>query len=126
MHSFEVESELPAKASEVLAWLSRPRAFERLLPPWWDAEVVQRYGKPSTVGTLEVQLGSKRRTTPLKFSFRDYNPDLGFSTVIENADRGSWELAISCLSSEGERCRLVERFSGYTVDGTTFSGDRVR
>jgi hypothetical protein len=59
MFSFERRSEISAPVEELFAWHTRPRAFERLIPPWEKIKVLEKQGA-ITDGSrlvLEVQLG---------------------------------------------------------------------
>lgn len=62
MPQFVHESEIPFPVSEVFAWHMRPRALERLLPPWEDVRVVSREGGIDDGGLVRV----RARRGPLK------------------------------------------------------------
>ena len=54
----ERASRLPCSADMAFAWHERPGAFERLMPPWEHAEVVERTGGIKDGGRVVVRVGA--------------------------------------------------------------------
>ncbi len=83
------ESPMPASASELFDWHSRPGAFERLCPPWQSIEIEQ----PATVENGS-QARLRMRKGPLSFRWiaehRDVEPGRGFTDVQRSGPFSRW------------------------------------
>ncbi|MEL6180004.1 MAG: TIGR01777 family oxidoreductase [Myxococcota bacterium] len=56
MAEVEFKSSVEASAQELFAWHSRPGAFERLVPPWDNIEVVERQGTITDGSRLKMRI----------------------------------------------------------------------
>jgi uncharacterized protein (TIGR01777 family) len=105
---FTRESTLPHSAEKVFAWHSRPGAFERLVPPWSSARVVERRGgiENGSRVTLELPVGP----THVRWiaEHRDYLAGRQFTDVQIEGPFSRWE-HIHQMAPEGpDSCRLTD------------------
>ena len=90
MPRFVHEAEIPFPVGEVFAWHMRPRALERLLPPWDDVRVVAREG--SIDGGGEVTIRARRGPVKADLTVRHtaFEPDRRFRDEQVRGPLGSW------------------------------------
>lgn len=106
-HSFELAIELPVSAEAAYEWHTRPGAFERLLPPWESAHIVERRGGfESGSVVLEVALGPVRRRWVARH--RDAVPGRQFVDEQAEGPFDSW-VHIHRFDPLGpDRCRMTD------------------
>lgn len=84
------EMELPFPVERVWEWHMRPRALERLMPPWEDARVVGREGGIHDGGLVHVRV----RRGPVKVDFKArhtaYEEGRFFQDEQESGPMGAW------------------------------------
>lgn len=122
----ERTSRLPASAEEVFAWHMRPGAFERLLPPWERAEVVERSGPLQDGARVVLRL----RLGPASFRWvalhRDFVPGRQFVDQQVEGPFTSW-VHVHRFEPEGpSACRITDRVECTPPPGAAVAGWLVR
>ena len=106
---FVFRSRIAAPADEVFRWHERPRAFERLAPPWQRIEVVDRQGSIQSGDrvTLRQSLG------PLKIAWRlehrDYIAGRQFRDCQLSGPFRSWTHTHTIEPDGPDACYLHDR-----------------
>ena len=99
---------LPQSPAEVHAWHARPGAFERLLPPWERAEVIERTGglEPGARTVVRFRAGP----VPLRWVavHRDHEPGRRFVDEQVSGPFAHWVHTHDFLP-EGSGTRIVDR-----------------
>ena len=90
MPRFVHETELPFPAADVFAWHMRPRALERLLPPWDDVRVVSREGAIEDGGVVTVRARRGPVKADLTVRHTAFERDRMFRDEQVSGPLGSW------------------------------------
>jgi len=122
----ERTNRLPASAEEVFAWHLRPGAFERLLPPWERAEVVERSGPLQEGARVVLRL----RRGPASFRWvalhRDFVPGRQFVDEQVEGPFSSW-VHLHRFEPDGPSgCRITDRVECTLPLGAAAAGGWVR
>ncbi|GJQ28775.1 MAG: oxidoreductase [Phycisphaerae bacterium] len=90
MPTFEATSIQPAAPAEAFAWHERPGAFDRLIPPWMRAEVLERSGGLRPGGRLlfVVRRGAGRVLWDARHT--EYDPGLCFVDEMARGPFRTW------------------------------------
>ncbi|MDD2467834.1 MAG: TIGR01777 family oxidoreductase [Desulfobulbus sp.] len=83
-------SHFPCTARELYDWHSRPRALERLIPPWENTQVIQRTGSLDPGGQVELRLHAG--PIPYRWHARHIEnvPGVMFRDIQERGPFASW------------------------------------
>ena len=91
MSEFVQKSVMPASAEELLAWHARPGAFERLLPPWENIEIIRvaRSLSGGEQAELAVRIGPFRKRWIAEH--HALSDGVGFQDVQVTGPFAKWE-----------------------------------
>ncbi len=90
MPTFVHECEVPFPIGEVFAWHMRPRALERILPPWEDVRVVSREGGIDDGGLVRIRARRGPLKADLKIRHTAFERDRLFRDEQVSGPMGSW------------------------------------
>lgn len=106
---FAQKSVMPVSAEELLAWHSRPGAFERLLPPWENIEIIRPVA--ALTGGAEAELAV--RIGPFRKQWiaqHDAIKDgIGFQDVQVSGPFAKWEHTHRMTPIDAETSSLEDR-----------------
>ncbi len=105
---------MPVPADELLAWHARPGAFERLLPPWENIELVQaaRSLADGNRAEFRLRIGPLRKTWIAEH--QTLADGIGFRDVQIAGPFARWEHTHRMIPSDGATCWLEDRIQ-YNV-----------
>jgi len=116
MAEFVHRSRLDASAEAVFAWHARPGAFERLLPPWENVEVLERTGGITEGARLVMAIRRgplRRRWTAV---VRDCREGREFRDVQVEGPFAAWQHTHRFLP-QGEAASVLEDEVVYELPG---------
>lgn len=90
MPEFRYEQRLPFPAADVFAWHMRPRALERLMPPWENAQVADRSGGIEDGGRVHVRTRRGPVTMDWRLRHTAFEPGRRFRDEQESGPFASW------------------------------------
>ncbi|NQU45377.1 NAD-dependent epimerase/dehydratase family protein, partial [bacterium] len=126
MPTIEFESTVNAPAGEILAWHSRPGAFDRLAPPWMRLEVLERHGDISSGSRLTFRVGKGLFSVKWEALHSRNREGLGFTDVQVHGPFAAWRhehrftpvSLETCLIRDRVRYQLPLGWVGRAVAGT--------
>jgi uncharacterized protein (TIGR01777 family) len=122
----ERTSRIPARADEVFAWHLRPGAFERLLPPWERAEVVERSGPIAEGARVVLSLHQGPARLRWVARHRDFVPGRQFVDEQVEGPFASW-VHLHRFEPDGpSACRMTDRVEFAPPLGAAGTGRFVR
>lgn len=108
MSTFSLRTPLPVSAENAFAWYSRPGAFERLVPPWQYARVVERQGGIRDGDRLVLELGKGPLRVRWTAVHRDYSDGRQFRDVQTSGPFARWIHTHRFLPAGPEACLLED------------------
>ncbi|MEL7060319.1 MAG: TIGR01777 family oxidoreductase [Acidobacteriota bacterium] len=109
MTRFERSVQLPASVDDAFAWHTRRGAFDRMLPPWVNGRVIERYDRLENGARLVFEV--KQGPMPIRWValHEDVQPPNGFVDVQEKGPLSSWRHQHLFEAAGDDRSRLVDR-----------------
>ncbi|MFP3948944.1 MAG: TIGR01777 family oxidoreductase, partial [Longimicrobiales bacterium] len=109
MNVFEHRSVLDHRPDEVFRWHTRPGAFQRLLPPWEDARVLERTGGLETGSRIRLRI--RRGPARFEWTVEHTEVDEGRSFVDEQVEGpfAAWRHLHRFAPDEGGGCVVEDR-----------------
>lgn len=90
MPEFRYEQRLPFPIADVFAWHMRPRALERLMPPWENARVADRSGGIEDGGRVHVRIRRGPVTMDWRLRHTAFESGKRFRDEQESGPFASW------------------------------------
>ena len=108
MQTYRRQLPIPATPEAVWAWHAEAAAFDRLVPPWLDVDVVERYDRLENGARLVFVV----RRGPMKIRWQarheDVTPGEGFADVQESGPFSHWRHEHRFEADGGGHCVLVD------------------
>src|SRR6266545_625022 len=129
--TFTLRSPMPVSAEELYAWHARPLAFQRLQPPWEEANIVKQEGQFGTDGfrlTMRTKTVGPFKGTWVADAF-DFQPGRRFQDRCLKGPFPFWNHT-HLMIPNGENVSHLEDLIEYRVPlglpGRVFGGGMVR
>lgn len=108
MQTYRRELTLPATPEVVWSWHAEPGAFDRLVPPWLDVDVVERYDRLENGARLVFEV--RRGPVKLRWQARheSVHPGESFVDVQESGPFSHWRHEHRFEAADEGRCVLVD------------------
>jgi uncharacterized protein (TIGR01777 family) len=129
MKAFEKSSSIPVSSKELFDYHDRPGALERLLPPWRDAEVLDRSGGIRNGGRVKVRMRIRPVTRTLTALHHDFIEGKQFVDEQESGPFAAWKHTHRFVPETSNSSVLTDhieyRLPGGAVGNAVF-GNSVR
>ena len=129
--TFTLRSPVPVSAEELYAWHARPLAFQRLQPPWEDAQIIKQEGAFGADGfriTVRTKTVGPLKGTWVADAF-DFQPGRGFQDRALEGPFASWHHTHRMVPGTAETSFLedaIEYRLPLGMVGRVFGGGMVR
>lgn len=116
MPVFVRTSTMPAPLAALSAWHFRPRAIDRMVPPWEHVQILER-GSPAQPGSLvKMKIRVLGMHVDLEARHEDAQPDQGFTDVQVKGPFASWTHRHSFMAHSATQSVLEDRIN-YELPG---------